>query len=106
VHWLEHNLSNDELAEWWAFYVVEPFGPIREDLRAGRMAAMIANTIPRERGSRPFTAEDFFPELENRDGGGQKSTRSKEEQIAMWKAWAIRAGADVPDPSKNGPATE
>jgi hypothetical protein len=87
-------MSIDELAEWWAFYVIEPFGPIREDLRAGRITAMIANTIPRERGSEPFSAEDFFPELQGR--GGPKKLQSKEEQIATLKMWAIVAGGDVP----------
>jgi hypothetical protein len=94
VRWLEKNMSMDELAEWQAFYVIEPFGPIREDLRAGRMTAMIANTIPRERGSEPFQAEDFFPELEDR--GGPKKLQSKEEQIQNLKMWAMVVGAEIP----------
>lgn len=87
-------MSIDELAEWQAFYVIEPFGPLREDLRAGRMTAMIANTIPREHGSKPFCAEDFFPELEDR--GVRKQLQSREEQIAALKIWAIAAGAEIP----------
>jgi hypothetical protein len=94
VHWIENNMSIDELTEWQAFYVIEPFGPLREDLRAGRVTAMIANTIPRKRGSEPFSAEDFFPELEG--GGVRKQLQTKEEQIAALKMWAIALGADIP----------
>jgi hypothetical protein len=94
-------MSIDELAEWQAFYVIEPFGPIREDLRAGRMTAMIANTIPRERGSEPFSAEDFFPELGNL--GGRKRMMSKEEHIAAFKMWAISMGARPPKPAGEEP---
>ena len=43
VRQLENSLSSRELAEWMAFYSIEPFGPSREDYRAGLIAATTAN---------------------------------------------------------------
>jgi hypothetical protein len=33
-----------QLAEWEAFAALEPFGPLREDLRAAKVAAAVYNT--------------------------------------------------------------
>ncbi len=95
-------MSNAELVEWAAMYVVEPFGQVREDLRAGRIAATVANAVPRARGSRLFEAEDFFPEL--RTGApARPPMQSKEEQLANLKTWAIMNGAAVPAGDQEGP---
>ncbi len=95
-------MSNAELVEWAAMYVVEPFGPIREDLRAGRIAATVANAVPRQHGSKLFEAEDFFPELRaDAAAGPATKMQSREEQIANLKAWAIMTGASVPAKEAN-----
>ena len=93
-------MSNAELVEWAAMYVVEPFGPIREDLRAGRIAATIANAVPRQHGSKLFEAEDFFPELRAEEPARPRM-QSREEQIANLKAWAIMSGAAIPAKEAN-----
>ncbi len=93
-------MSNAELVEWAAMYVVEPFGPIREDLRAGRIAATIANAVPRQHGSKLFEAEDFFPELRVEEPA-RSPMQSRAEQIANLKAWAIMSGASVPAKEAN-----
>lgn len=92
MHWLERNMSHAELAEWAAFFAIEPFGPRREELRAGRIAATIANAIPR-RGGEPFHAEDFFAELGDQAAPELKPVQSKEEQIAILKMWVTATGA-------------
>jgi len=97
-------MPSAELAEWQAFYVIEPFGPIREDVRAGRIAATVANTIPREKGSKPYRAEEFFPELDA--SSGPKGQQSEEEQILSLKAWAILSGADIPSTPTPKPGGE
>ena len=97
-------MPSAELAEWQAFYVIEPFGPIRDDVRAGRIAATVANTIPREKGSKPYRAEEFFPELDA--SVGPKGQQSKEEQFQNLKAWAVVAGADIPSSPKLKPGGE
>ena len=53
-----------EFAEWMAYMTLEPFGPNRDDLRAGTVAAMIANVNRDSRKrSEPFVPGDFFPEI-------------------------------------------
>lgn len=47
-----------------AYYKLEPFGPLREDLRAGTVAAIIANANRDPKKSSPYSADDFFPEYE------------------------------------------
>ena len=52
-------ISSRTLAEWMAFYRLEPFGPPREDQRAGTIAATIFNM---QRGkARPLGPDAFFP---------------------------------------------
>lgn len=50
------------LTEWMVFYEAEPFGERRADLRAGIVAATVANAN-RGKNQRPFGAEDFMPKL-------------------------------------------
>ncbi len=70
-------MSRGELLEWQAFYELEPFGPAREDLRAGTIAAMLSSN-----GATPGT---FFPNLkaEGDPGGTSMLDMSPEEQAAM-----------------------
>lgn len=49
-----------ELGMWAAFYAVDPWTEERADLRAGTVAAVIAN-VHRSRDREPFEATDFMP---------------------------------------------
>jgi len=55
-------IDSREFAEWLAYSNLEPFGPEREDQRAGMIAAIIAN-VNRDPAKRPepYDVEDFFP---------------------------------------------
>lgn len=53
-----------ELAEWQAYAALEPFGPLREDLRAGTTAALMATAWGRKR----YEPMDFFRELDPTGG--------------------------------------
>lgn len=59
---LGERMSSGEFAAWMDYAAEEPFGPLREDERAGVIAATLANPY-REKGRKPFTPGDFFPEL-------------------------------------------
>jgi len=52
-------LTAAELAEWQAFYRLEPWGDVRADLRAGHIAAMVANVNLRP-GAKPLRADEFI----------------------------------------------
>lgn len=51
-----------ELAEWRAYYALEPFGENRADLRAGIVAATTANLF-RKNGAPPYKPQDFMPKF-------------------------------------------
>lgn len=53
-------LTARQLADWEAYYGVEPFGDERADLRAGIVACTIAN-IHLKKGKDPLSALDFMP---------------------------------------------
>lgn len=48
-----------ELAEWQAYYDLEPFGDQQANIRAGIIAATIAN-VNRKKNTRAFIYDDFI----------------------------------------------
>ena len=54
-------LTSEEIAEWMAFYKLEPFGHKVEWMRAAMIAQVIANSNRGKRGKR-FKLEDFMPD--------------------------------------------
>lgn len=50
--------------EWQTFAALEPFGEERADLRAGIVAATIANCLARGKGKPAFKVRDFMPRFE------------------------------------------
>lgn len=64
VRELLRRIDAHEFAEWMAYAQIEPFGPLREDLRAGVVAtAAVAPHV-----KRAPTPTDFFPELDPNHG--------------------------------------
>jgi hypothetical protein len=55
-----------ELAEWQAYFRLEPFGEARADLRAGIIASTVAN-VHRDPRRRPLTTRDFMPAFDESD---------------------------------------
>lgn len=51
--------TSRELAEWRAYEQLEPFGPRREDIRAGTVAAMVYN-MNRNKDAPVLEAGDFL----------------------------------------------
>jgi hypothetical protein len=55
-------MSSREFAEWAAYAQIEPFGPVRGDLRAGVVASVIAEVYrDPDKRSEPFTPAEFMP---------------------------------------------
>ena len=52
-------MTSTELAEWMAFYCVEPFGD--EWKQTGLLCSMVGNAAGGKRGGRQFTYRDFLP---------------------------------------------
>jgi len=51
-------MSSREFCEWLAFYRIEQFGTVREDLRAGEIASAIGNVSGVAK--RAYRPRDFF----------------------------------------------
>lgn len=81
---LDASLSASELMEWMAFYELEPFGPIRDNMHAAQIASLLYN-VNRRKNSTPMTVTDFMykdvevkKEEETRDFlGGLRSLAKK-----------------------------
>ena len=61
VRELENRISSRELAEWMAYYSIEPFGEQREDYRAGLVAATVANCAGAGKKNKALQPADFIP---------------------------------------------
>lgn len=61
VRELLSTIGSDELAEWMAYYELEPWGGARGDLQAGIVASVMCN-LRRDRHVRPmpFAPADFM----------------------------------------------
>lgn len=58
---LKREMDSDEVGWWMAYFAVEPFGVVRDDIRTAMLAAVICNNNPnRRKNSRPASIEDFM----------------------------------------------
>lgn len=73
-------IDSAELAEWEAFYALEPFG--QDWLQTGMLAAVNANCHGGNRG-KPFAPEDFTPQLR------QHRAQTLEDFVAVFMAAGI-----------------
>jgi hypothetical protein len=57
-------LSSSQLAEWLAYFQLEPFGEERDDLRMGIVASTIANVNRSPKRKKPYEPRDFMPQFD------------------------------------------
>lgn len=73
VRGLYRAISNPQLIEWEAYYLLEPFGEERDDLRAGIISSTVANVF-RSKRSKTFAPRDFMPRI---DESSSRKTRDQ-----------------------------
>jgi hypothetical protein len=56
-------MTAGEMAEWEAFFALEPWGGLRDDLRAATVAATVANSAPFRGPGKGRKPADFFATL-------------------------------------------
>ena len=84
-------MSSRELAEWMAFFELEPWGTEVEDWRAGLIASTVANANrDQKRRRRPYEPQDFMPRRDIRSK--ETEEQSVEDQIAIVEMWARLLG--------------
>lgn len=83
----QREVDSAEFAEWMAYAEVEPFGPEREDQRAGIVAALIAN-VNRDSKKRPepYDVEDFLPRWETRVAPPPTEDVQLKDKLLAWAA--------------------
>lgn len=87
VQELLSRVSSRELAEWMAFFELEPWGTEVEDWRAGLIASTVANANrDQKRRRRPYEPQDFMPRRDVRPK--ETEEQSVEDQIAIVEMWA------------------
>jgi hypothetical protein len=82
-------MSSAEFTGWMAYAELEPFGPRREDERAGVLASLIANIargMSKSEDSEPFTPASFFAELAERVPAPEPEPADLLAQIRAWIA--------------------
>lgn len=94
-------MSAGQWWEWIAYSHVDPFGEERGDLRAGIIAATIANANrnPKKR-PRPFTPADFMPKVNQRP----QKVQSWQEQLKIVEMLNAAFGGRDLRKDKGGPS--
>ena len=81
---LGREMSSQELTYWMAYYMVEPFGDQRDDIRMGAVCASIYNTTPMKT-TRTYNPNDFkMPTFANRDD--RKRDQDPDKMADQWFA--------------------
>jgi hypothetical protein len=71
-----------ELAEWEAYSLIEPFGPLTDYWRAGLIAAMVRN-VNRVRETQPVAKpEDFVPNLPAFEETDEEADEQQAQDVA------------------------
>lgn len=90
----QREIDSREFAEWIAYDGIEPFGEDRGDLRAGIIAATIANAN-RGKNSSPFHPKDFMPDFERKH-----KQQTDEEMQAFMRSVTARLGGKIKGKAK------
>lgn len=77
------DLSPEEYAHWLALFRVDPWGEQRADLRAGIIAATIAN-VNRGKNTQAFKPNKFMPYIPKRDKRRDVADRLK-KALTPWR---------------------
>jgi len=84
-------IGSDELTEWQAFALLEPFGGTVDDLRAG-LAPAAALNLNRAEGKEPISALAFFP-WHDKEPEPEPEPASPEEVARAWRELLNRGKA-------------
>lgn len=82
VRELEQVLTVKELAGWYAFYELDPFGELRGDIRASIGAAAICSAF----GAK-VSAEDLMPDFDH------DPVQDQAAGLLAWQAYVVRHNA-------------
>lgn len=79
--------------DWMTYSELEPFGEERADLRAGIVAATIANCLARKKGRPAFRVTDFMPKFDQ----PPRRERTPDDMLKQVKMLNILYGGEFVD---------
>jgi hypothetical protein len=93
-------IDAEELIWWKSFFILEPWGEQRGDLRMGILASVMAN-INRGKDTPAFGAYDFMPDFERAAliYSDEEIDESIEEEEFMFEGIATAMGGQIIDNS-------
>ena len=87
-------LSSEQLAEWEAYYLIEPFGQMHLDEIIAQQTAALANTagMSKRKDKKPFMPDDFFkkPEEIFEELFLKKQRQTVQEAEQLLKSMAVK----------------
>jgi hypothetical protein len=86
VRQAQAEIDAQEFTEWMEFYHQEPWGEWRSDLRAGIVAATVANSAG---GKSTFQAKDFMPDFTDNKPAAKVNDPRAIEAFFLRKARAV-----------------
>lgn len=78
---LNLRMSAREFSQWMDYFRSEPFGPVRDNLHAGTIAAMLFNAN-RGKGQKPMSAADFLL-MSERERMAQRTRKTMDAMRAI-----------------------
>ncbi len=82
-------MGASEFRDWQTFYELEPFGDVRADLRAGIVAATVANAHRDPRKGKPARPQDYMLQFE------PKPPRTAQSMYEQMKALVMATGGKI-----------
>ena len=82
VRQLLNSIDSHELAEWMAFFRLNPFGERRADIRAALISSVIAN-VNRGKDQPPFKVEDFIIKYDQPELDEPERVQDWQQQLAL-----------------------
>ena len=95
VRELLDRIDSRELAEWMAFFEMEPWGTEVDDWRSGLIASTIANANrdPKKQ-KKPFQPKDFMPQRVQ-EPTPEQSPEDLERTMGLWgRVWQDKFDGD------------
>ena len=85
-------IDSKEFMRWIAYGRLEPYGPLADDLRAARIASVIAN-VNRNPNKRAYEVDDFMPDYDKILE--VEEAMSAEDTMKMVQALAAHFGGNL-----------
>lgn len=87
-------MTLEEFSLWRSFYISEPWGDVRADLRAGIVATVMAKTMG---GAKNATPMDFMPIVKRQQDSYEPRQMTVEETMSAWADGVRAAGGEFHD---------